>query len=136
MTDYWPDFGKGKFERTPPRTFLREQAEALTRRTKGVLEGLVTTSTQGNFFLQSLYVVVPSLENYSYQLLLVVHPVQYYPLDLRALVQDRTIVCQTEEQFKDALREVLQSEQTKRVLEALLGQVELPEEETSSPATP
>ena len=74
MPDLWPDhFGlPGK---TPPKVLLQEQADALKQKTKGVLEGWVSTDYQGNQFLLSFFVVAPYLGNYTYRLFYVVHPI-------------------------------------------------------------
>jgi hypothetical protein len=124
MTDLWPDeFGKSDV--TPPRAILREQAELLGKKTQGRLEGLVkTTAATRDSFAQHFYLSVPVLEDYRYRLLVVVHPVQFYPLDVEADVLSKTFQCATEKDFKEALREIFNSDETKRIITALVAQVE------------
>src|SRR4051794_33930512 len=124
MEDFWPsEFGT--FDTTPPRAILREQAELLGKKTRGALEGVVTTSPHGIGFAHNFMVVVPLLDNYTYRLLVVVHPLHFYPLDLQADVMGQTYRCQTEQEFKEKLREVLGSQQTKVVINAILAQIDM-----------
>jgi|SRR5947209_15615324 len=123
MADLWPD-DFGKSDVTPPRTILREQAEALSKKTRGLVEGLVTTiSHPPHSFAQTFFLSVPDLDNYTYRLLVVVHPLQFYPLDVQAEVLGKTFACAAEKDFKDALREIFNANETKRIIAALLAQV-------------
>lgn len=123
MDDLWPtDFGT--FDTPPPRSILREQADLLSKKTRGALEGVVTTSPHGNGFAHNLMVVVPLLDNYTYRLLVVVHPLQFYPLDLQADVMGQTFRCGTEQEFKEKLRAVLGSDQAKNVIKAIRAQLD------------
>jgi hypothetical protein len=125
MPDLWPGtFGDVKV--TPPVKLLREQADLLGDKTGGLLEGLVSTSKDGENFVHSFYVVAPSLEDYSYQLFAVNHPLEFYPALIWAGNSEQPIRSADAEQFEEHLRQVLGSERTLKVIAALLAQVERP----------
>ena len=56
-----------------PIALLREQAEALTERTGGRLEGVVLVDADKRHVWASLCVKAPSLQDYTYKLLSVAH---------------------------------------------------------------
>jgi len=124
MTDLWPDeFGKSDV--TPPRAILREQAEALTKKTGGLLEGVVrTVAHPPHSFGQHFYLSVPVLDDYTYRLLMAIHSLQFYPLEVHADVLNKTFRCTSEQELKDVLREIFNSDETKRIITALLAQVQ------------
>jgi hypothetical protein len=124
MTDLWPeDFGK--IGETPPGTILREQAQALSRKTKGLLEGLVNTSNESDRgFLQQFFLVVPLLDNYTYCLLLVRHPLQLYPVELTVAPTKKTVTCKSAHEFRYALKANFASEEVRFILRALLAQAQ------------
>ena len=97
----------------------------LPRKTNGLLAGRVSSSKSGKDFLHSLFLVAPALDNYSYQLLSVRHPPEIYPLGLYDYPNDREAVCHTEEQLIEQLRRTFASEATKKVINALLSQIEV-----------
>lgn len=123
MPDLWPDDFRGPAT-PPPKMLLQEQADALRQKTKGVLEGWVSTDYQGSQFLHSFFVVAPYLGNYTYRLFYVIHPIAFYPLELHAEVLGTVISCESPEQFSAKLREVLISDKTTTVIGALLAQVD------------
>jgi hypothetical protein len=125
MPDQWPD-DFGRFTVTPPITILREQAAILGKKTRGAVEGLVTTSKEADGFAHYFYVVAPSLDNYTYRLFAVTHAVQLYPVVIHAEVMQRSFQAATEEEFVEHLRSILSSEQTKKVIQAIRAQVEVP----------
>jgi hypothetical protein len=143
MTDLWPD-DFGKIDVVPPVAILREQAEVLKEKTKGLIQGLVqlsnapsgsfddpgqpwTTATStiptgkesGSFF-HTFYLVAPSLDSYSYRLFGVRHPLESYPLEI--YFDEKKRVCHNEDEFIQQLKEVLSSEKTKKVVKAILSQ--------------
>jgi hypothetical protein len=116
----------------PPLAILRRQAAALGERTQGLLEGQVETFTKGDEFTQVFYVVAPSLD-YRYKLFEVRHGVEGYPVytttEGRRPVFPRfgtgpaPLKLDTPDEFVDWLKQVLNSDETKRVIGSLLSQV-------------
>src|SRR5437588_10056050 len=109
MADLWPnDFGTSDL--TPPRAILREQAKALAKKTRGLIEGVVSTvSHPPHSFAQNFFLSVPILDDYTYRLLVVIHPLEFYPLDVQADVLSKTFHCATDTEFKAVLRDTFNS---------------------------
>jgi len=129
--DLWPaDVGTSTI--VPPLAILRRQAVALGERTQGLLEGQVETLTKGDTFIQVFYIVAPSL-SYRYRLFEVQHGVAGYPVFF--VNEDRRPVfprfgtgpaplkLDTPDEFVDWLKQVLNSDEIKRVVGSLLSQV-------------
>jgi hypothetical protein len=129
--DLWPA-GVGTSTIVPPLAILRRQAVALGERTQGLLEGQVETFTKGDEFTQVFYIVAPSL-SYRYKLFEVRHGVLGYPVfftnEGRRPVFPRfgtgpaPLKLDTPDEFVEWLRQVLDSDEIKRVVGSLLSQV-------------
>lgn len=120
--DFWPDVLRLPDQRAPV-TILREQAGALYRKTKGLLEGEVRTLARFDQFEHSFYVVAPALDRYGYELFSVSHGVDLYPVSVKSGPdQGRSLA--SEQEFSMWLKQTLGSKETLRVLSALLAQVE------------
>ncbi len=64
-----------------PVELLRQQADALTARTGGRVEGVVLKNFDKGKAWASLYAKVPSLQGYMYKMLTVAHPATANPAD-------------------------------------------------------
>ena len=62
-----------------PNALLRQQADALTSRTKGRIEGIVLKNFEKATAWASLYAKIPSLQGYMYKMLTVAHPATANP---------------------------------------------------------
>jgi hypothetical protein len=130
IPDLWPDIEQSKV--VPPVAILREQAAALGNKTGHLLEGRVkTTKDEAGKLMHSFYVVAPTLDNYSYRLFSIIHGADIYPvtvqhprrLDPARRPFPQTLKLSSEKKLLDYLREVLNSEKTKRIVGSLLAQV-------------
>jgi len=119
-TDFWPD-DIGLSELRTPVSLLREQAAALGEKTKNVVTGEVTSNSQGELFLHALFLVAPAI-NYRYQLLTIRHPLVFYPMAVTTPGSSSWITVGSEEGFVAWLKSVLASDNTKRVVQALIAQ--------------
>jgi hypothetical protein len=81
MPDLWPD-DFGTEDVVPPVVILREQGQALAKKTGGLVVGNVISKRNGDEFLHTFLLEVPTLDDYSYQLLQVKHPILLYPAKL------------------------------------------------------
>ena len=116
QTDLWGEIQTEEI-RTPV-AILREQAALLGPKTQNVVEAKVQTDpTPGGEFRHRFNLVVPALDNYTYQLFSVHHPMGLYPLTANT---GRGL--QDEETFKTWLRETLSSPETKRIIANLIAQ--------------
>lgn len=122
--DLWPD-DIGHADGVTPVTILREQANALAKRTNYILQGVVDTRTRGSRIYHTFYISVPALENYQYEVLTVVHDVIFYPVDINCSdvgFYGRT--AKNEDEFKQALKTVFSSDKLKKVIGALMAQAQ------------
>ncbi len=122
MPNLWPpEFGTSEI--TPPVAILREQADHLFRMTNGVLAGSVQTVRDGDQFVHHLVLRAPILDNYTYHLLSVKHPLELYPVSLAAHVMNKSWTnIQAEQELTTLLGTVLTSEPTRKVIQSLLTQ--------------
>jgi hypothetical protein len=108
-----------------PTQLLKEQASALSDATRGALEGVVSVAHQQEKFVITLSILAPALENYSYEVLYVEHPLQMYPLKVvpsyaRYMVSEH-IACANEAELEAAVQQVLQSRRVRQVVTTLLA---------------
>lgn len=136
-----------------PYTILKEQASILNEMTKGLLMGEVIHNQKDKLFVIILRIKAPSLNNYTYSVLEVQHPIKLYPVFVKNLASDnfnslekslmnavdnplmsladpsRLLIqqgyskCSSEEEFENALGQILSSQEVKQVISALLAQI-------------
>ena len=119
-TDFWPN-DIGEPELRTPVALLREQATALGEKTRNVVTAEVESDSEGKLFVHNLYLVAPSIR-YRYQLLTIRHPILFYPMTVTTPNTPKWIAVTSEGEFLDWLKTVLASEDTKRVIRALIAQ--------------
>lgn len=119
-TDFWPaGIGEGM---VTPVTILREQASLLGPKTNQIVKAEVVSHPAGGAaFIHVFYIVVPTLDNYKYELFRVTHTVTLYPATFAS--PDQNELASNEDQFRQILRTILGSEGTRRLINALLAQV-------------
>jgi hypothetical protein len=126
--DLWGEIPSHETIRTP-YTILKEQASLLTQKTNGLLIGEVSRDQKYNVSKQreiqvTLLIKAPSLNNYTYWVLEVEHPIQLYPLSVQDLAGTNPLLdCSSEEEFEQALGNILSSQEIKRVISALLAEI-------------
>lgn len=103
-----------------PFVLLKEQAELLTEKTDGLLVGEVAPEQLGQSFHYTLYIIVPTLNNY--KLLSIGHMIGFYPLRLIESEKE-SVVCSDENEFKKELGEIFKSQGTQNVISKLLTHV-------------
>jgi hypothetical protein len=115
----------------PPLIIMKEQAAALTKQTKGSLVGSVEAAAYGDGLKINLSVEVPALNNYRYHVLTYTQPITMYPGRLASQMpvpSGKTFSVRLgtevkdEQEFIDALRQLLASEEVKQLLSSLLVQ--------------
>ena len=118
----WGDIPEVDSVRTPA-SMLREQAQILSKRTKGLLNGHVSRNIEDitGKFLYTLAVRAPALDNYRYIVLEITHGLELYPVDLR-YIDGLTVESKTEEEFLRNVEKKLQSEDVRKAITSLLSQ--------------
>ena len=117
VINLWPEVENLPEIKTPV-TFLKEQAVLLGARTKNILEGRVIAGSTGEFNY-TLNIVAPAM-GYSYSVLRIFHDINLYPVTV--VFRAEPITCHDEQSFIDALGSCLRSEETVKVIQALLSQ--------------
>src|SRR5579863_7944791 len=103
QTDFWGEIVA--VDVRTPVAILREQAAALGTKTKNLVEATVYTESYRGAFRHLFNLVVPGLDNYTYNLLTIEHGISLYPVT----VVGRDFRFETEPEFTEWLRSVLSS---------------------------
>lgn len=119
----WGELPNAETIRTP-YTILKEQASILSELTNGLLLGEVVVNHQKDkLFVITLRIKAPSLNNYTYSVVEVQQPIQLYPVAIINLLENNMTKYSSEEEFENALGEILSSQEVKRVISGLLAQI-------------
>jgi hypothetical protein len=120
VTDLWPEFQPPEAINSPV-FLLKEQAALLQQKTQGlVLAGLRPASTADGSFWVGFDLYSPALGEYTYRLFEVTYPPQFFPITLT--VGDEGLRASGLDGFKNLLEQVLRSDRTKQVVEAIMAQ--------------
>jgi hypothetical protein len=114
--DLWGDITPSAVR--TPASILREQASLLGAKTRHTIEGQVETQISVGTFYHSFNLVVPALENYSYELFKISHQLTLYPI----YVGYPDPNAEDEQAFVKWLGQKLSSAETKRIIGNLLAQ--------------
>src|SRR5205809_6006843 len=121
IPDLWPD-DFGEADVVPPVTILRAQAAALAKRTKGLVEGRVSSQAEHQYFLHPLALVAPALGDYSYSLLVLRHEIDLYPCSVSASWEPSWTETKDEDTLYSTLASVFSNPAAIRVIRALAAQ--------------
>jgi len=106
-----------------PLGILREQAEDLTRRTKGLLKGVVRSTTDiEDHIIDTLIIEVPNLGNYKFAVLDYTHPVTLYPGLIEFRMKSQSSRVADEASLLNAVKTILKSSEMQQVVLGLLAQ--------------
>ena len=121
--DLWGDLPDGEDIRTP-KTILKEQADLLIQKTDGILEGRVLTRPVDEFMRHILQIVVPSLNNYTVNILSVTQSIYGYPCYLDDFIEKGEDVYKIndEKNLMESLKHHLQSEGIQRLIKSLMAE--------------
>jgi hypothetical protein len=98
----------------------------MATRSRAASEGISSVFPPGSppEFAYSFAINVPALDNYRYHLLTVEHAMHLYPATIEYAPAREKSVARSEKEFIDVLGNLLQRRETKRIIEALLAQIE------------
>jgi hypothetical protein len=118
--DLWPVFTPPTGVKAPVYV-LKEQATLLSSKTQKIVRGFVQSiPSGGRSFAYLLELSSPALPGYSFNLLTLSYPLDFYPLSLTAF--DETHIANDEGEFRDMLARVFQDPRTKQIVEAIMAQ--------------
>jgi len=132
MEDLWPnDLAPAAVK--SPLAILKEQGVALGEKTRGLVTGSVSQIPSGADprFTYKFYIESAPLR-YRYDLFMVNQPVELYPVEVllngdlaeELLHQERgRLTANDEEEFLEILKRIFNAEKTRKVVSALLAQV-------------
>ena len=118
QTDLWGDLAPAEVR--TPLSIMREQAALLGTKTQNLVEAVVSTVVVGEEFTHYFNLVVPALSNYAYQLFVVSHRIDLYPLTVR---NPEFRQLENEHEFVEWLGRTLSSIETRKIISNLLAQV-------------
>lgn len=140
MQDLWPEKIEYPVIEAPVAILMR-QAVALGKKTGNVVEGRVErTRTYPHRFGYSFRIVGPLLGDYSYQLFIITHGVELFPVEIMAesaiMVEvarktgvhprekdyEGTVVAETQDEFENILRAIFAASKTQNVVGAIIKQ--------------
>jgi len=104
-----------------PAWILKQQAMALQKVTHGILDARIVTTNMGEELEHAFRIVAPALGNYSTEILTVRHPAELFPVEVRAN-WGAWREAKDADDLKLKLKEVLQSDRTRRVVRGLVAQ--------------
>lgn len=130
--DLWPQDLLPSEPARSPVSILRQQAEALSLKTRHQVTARVDTqpfvaglSIDNDFFRPQfrhrLILVVPKLEDYELELLSIYHQVAFYPLAAIAGKREEAKLLKNESELMDWLKQTFGSQETRKVLSTLVS---------------
>jgi len=120
---YWPE-NIGESTIVTPLSILKEQAAALGPATKGLVTAEVQPTPTGNSeYLAYVFSLLSPTVNYRYQMFTVTHPISLYPV--RVNYNNTGYSLSDESHFRDWLKGTLSSDQTRKIVAALIAQARL-----------
>lgn len=121
VRDLWGQFPEAVQVKSPS-FILEQQGNVLTQKTNGLLQGHVSlsrhTPNRGSFYI-TLLILAPSLDNYKYEVLSVIHEIPFYPAKI--LAEEGEVECNDEAEFENAVESVLQSDRIRKLVSGLLA---------------
>lgn len=108
---------------TPPIAVLKELAQGLEKRTKGLLIGKVEQTSYDSDFTLEFYISAPSLNNYSYEVFSLSHNLNFYPLQIKSSSERGYLKVENQEDLEKQLKTIFSSSEVKKVINGLLAQI-------------
>jgi len=123
--DLWPD-DFGHDEQKPPVLILKEQAQLLSAKTRGLVLGWVESKPVpvSNDFWHNFYLQVPNLDDYLFNLFVVRHGVLGYPATVTIPTLKWHSNPESSDQLTDVLRRIFNDAEVKKIVRSLLTQAQ------------
>lgn len=114
----------------PPIAVLKELAQGLETKTKGLLLCKVDQTVWTDKFELEFYITAPSLNDYSYKVFSLKHDLNFYPLDVyeprgggMLSSSSSFSTAKDQKELEEILKTIFSSSQVKRVINGLLAQI-------------
>jgi hypothetical protein len=142
MVDLWPDNLSPAGVLQAPAAILREQARRLAAKTQNIITAKIEASflprltvrekygTDEDLFMYDFYLEAPVLDYYRYNLLTILHGINFYPIIINtdsAIKEELTgnilnLTANNKEEFLDILRRIFNSNRTITIINSVLSQ--------------
>lgn len=123
-----------------PKSILEESAKGLAKQTQDILKGEVKTKKPNVIFTDTLqrvapmtntndlvigsfWIIAPKMNNYNVEIIRITYSIlEFYPLILEDIINDSTYDVKSEEEYRDYLKKIIQSEAVLRITQNLIIQ--------------
>lgn len=123
-----------------PKSILEESAKGLAKQTQDILKGEVKTKKPNVIFTETLqrvapmtntndlvvgsfWIIAPKMNNYNVEIIRITYSIlEFYPLILEDIINDSTYDVKSEEEYRDYLKRIIQSEAVLRITQNLIIQ--------------
>lgn len=123
-----------------PKSILEESAKGLAKQTQDILKGEVKTKKPNVIFTETLqrvapltntndlvvgsfWIIAPKMNNYNVEIIRITYSIlEFYPLILEDIINDSTYDVKSEEEYRDYLKKIIQSEAVLRITQNLIIQ--------------
>ncbi|MBI1927487.1 hypothetical protein HYR99_25005 [Candidatus Poribacteria bacterium] len=122
IPNLWPDDIAISNNLRAPVTILRQQATLLGEKTQNLVVAEVSSENRNGSFWYGFNLVAPALGNYRFRLFSIIHNIDFYPVEIDFFAVDGIVKVESEKAFLEELRKLLSSEETKRIIRALIAQ--------------
>lgn len=121
--DLWNRLSTEAQDFVPPSKILKEYADSLTEATNGLLVGWVDSLGKVDMMTHTFVVRVPALNNYTFAVLRIRHPLTGYPVSLYPeLAAAQPAFAGSEEELRANLEDALREPKVQSAMSALLAQ--------------
>lgn len=129
IKNLWPK-DLGKSEITMPKEVLLEQARFLSKQTKNVVIGEIKTDqgvlhgTDQKVMVHRFQIKAPSMGNYEFSLLRVMHNFAVYPIAIWNGLTEEKVTADSEDEFMQYLSQIFSSSEVRNAIGSMVAQSE------------
>ena len=122
--DLWGEIPLGDKQQTP-LTILKEQADLLTKKTGGEIEGVVFAASENNKFSGKMRLKVPKLGKFFIDVIFIRYSIGLYPVYITPSIfdSDYEVPVDNIDEFKTKLRDIFQSEELTTLIRKVRTQI-------------
>lgn len=123
-----------------PKSILEDSAKGLAKQTKEILKGEVKTkkpsviyadtlqkvapmTNTNDLLIGSFWIIAPKMNNYNVEIIRITYSIlEFYPLILEDIINDHIYEIKSEEEYREYLKTIIQSESVLRITQNLINQ--------------
>ncbi|QQS37335.1 MAG: hypothetical protein IPM56_05100 [Ignavibacteriales bacterium] len=120
--DLWGDLPEVEKIRTP-LDILYDQADVISKKTNNLIEGRVAVRDGKSYLVDASLVLLSNILGYSATIVRITHNVEMYPVTVLDRLSNVNYAAENENDFKEILKEIFNSDSVRKILIALLTQI-------------